>query len=336
MSMRSSRIIDVATSRLVVRGGFLLFFVWICVRLLGFAAWARGVGGYVPRPEAVAGILPVGHYTSFFAWLRGGGWDALLPAGLVIILGALALSLLFKRGFCGWICPLGSIWEFAGVLGRKLLGRNLRPPHWLDITARTLRYLMAGSIVFWLASVPIDSAIAFRTLPYMWVADIKIIEGFMTPVFLGAWLLGFVLSMLFGSVWCRYACPLGGWYGAIGTMSVCAVERDEATCIHCSKCTKACHAFVDVERVKRRVAAPECDGCMDCVRVCPVPTALQAKALGRIRVPYQVWPLLVVGLWLVLYAGAKMTGHWDTTIPDATFKQVISSGVLEQRTPGGL
>ena len=87
---RLKRVRDIVTSRIFVRSTFLVFFLAAVVQLLRFTAWARGKGPFVPRPEAVAGILPVGHYTSFFAWMRGGGWDVLLPAGLVIIIGALA------------------------------------------------------------------------------------------------------------------------------------------------------------------------------------------------------------------------------------------------------
>lgn len=336
MTQLVRRLLSVVTSRVFVRGAFLVFFVWLCARLLQFAAWARGNGPYAPRPEAVAGILPVGHFTSFFAWLRGGGWDTRLPAGLVIILGAVALSLLFKRAFCGWLCPVGTLWEGAALLGRRLIGRNLRPPRWLDLVGRGLRYVIAAAILFALMSVSLAEAIGFRELPYMWVADIKIIEGFAAPVFLAVVALAFVLSMLFGPVWCRYLCPLGGWYSVLGLASPCAVRRDAQTCISCGKCTKVCHAFVDVEHVRETVRAPECDGCMDCVRACPVPGALEARAFGRVRISPYVWPVLVVAVWLAIYGGAKLTGRWDTTIPDSTFQQVIRSGLLEEKTPGGL
>jgi polyferredoxin len=334
---RVRRVLDIVTSRVFVRSVFLVFFVWICVRLVQFTAWARGSGYYVPRPEAVAGLLPVGHFTSFFAWLRGGGWDTLLPAGLVIILGAIALSVLFKRGFCGWICPLGTVWELAALAGRRLLGgRSIRLPRWLDIAGRGLRYLLAAVILAWLSLVPLAEAVAFRRLPYMWTADIKIILGFASPLFLSVIGLAFVLSMLLGPVWCRFVCPLGGWYGVLGMASLCAVERDDARCIGCSKCTWVCHAFVDVEHVRKRVWAPECDGCMDCVRVCPAPGALEAKVAGGPRIAPWVWPLLVVGLWLAIYGGAKAAGAWDTSIPVEALRQVISSGQVDERTPGGL
>lgn len=330
------RIRDIVTSRMVVRWAFLAFFLFAVRRLLGFLAWARGTGPYVHRPEAVAGLLPVGHFTSFFAWVKGGGWDTLLPAGLVIIIGAITLSLLFKRGFCGWICPLGTVWESAALLGRKLLGgRNIRVPRWLDIAGRGLRYLIAAAALAFLVMVPLAEAVSFRQLPYMWIADLKIITGFANPVFIVVFLLAFVLSILFGPVWCRWLCPLGGWYSVLGMASPCAVQRAEESCIHCSACTKSCHAFVDVEH-SNRVITPECDGCMDCVKACPVPECLEAKAFGRVRIAPWAWAALVVGTWLVIWGFAKFTGRWDTTIPDEQFKSAINSGLLEERTRGGL
>ena len=326
------RLVSAVTSRAVVKGAFLLLFIWLATRLLAFASWARGEGPPVARPEAVAGILPVGHFTSFFAWIKGGGWDTLLPAGLVIILAALATSLLFKRGFCGWICPVGTLWETAASLGRKALGRNVRLPRWLDRLGLGLRYVIGIAFFGFVAAVPLAEAIGFRELPYMWVADIKIIEGFGNPVFLAVAGLAFVLSMLLGPVWCRYLCPLGALYSAVGMASPCAVHRDDAACIDCGRCSAACHAFVDVQHAGT-VRAPECDGCMDCVKVCPVDGCLEAKAAGRLRIAPWVWPLLVVGVWLAIYAVAKVTGNWDTSIPADVFARVIRSGLLEQQTP---
>ena len=327
------RIRDAATSRLVVRSVFLAYFVYACWRLWGFAEWARGRSEYVSRPESVAGILPIGHFTSFFAWLKGGGWDEFLPAGLVIIIGALLLSLLFKRGFCGWICPVGTIWELGAALGKKLIGRNLRIPRWLDLAGRGLRYLIGFAALGLLASVSVEEAVAFRQLPYMWIADIKILQGFFSSTFIILVLATFALSMFFGPIWCRWLCPLGALYSTLGVASPCVVMRSRDTCTHCHSCTEACHAFVDVEN-SQVVRAPECDGCMDCVKVCPAENCLEARAIGIVRIEPWIWPLLVVGLWLAIWGGAKATGNWDTSIPDEAFRQIINSGLIEQETPG--
>jgi len=327
------RIVRFLDSRWFIKSVFFVAFVWLSSRLLAFAAWARGEGPFVPRPEAVAGILPVGHFTSFFAWLKSGGWDSLLPAGLVIIIAALATSLLFKRGFCGWICPVGTAWEAAAALGRLLNGgRNIRMPRWLDIAGRTMRYVIGIAFFAFVGLVSIEEAVGFHGIPYMWVADIKIIEGFLDPLYLLVIALVFVVSMLLGPLWCRYLCPLGALYSVIGMASPCAVQRDAHTCIDCGKCTRVCHASVDVQHAGT-VRAAECDGCMDCVRVCPVNGCLEARVLGRVRIAPWVWPLLVAGSWFAIYLVAKLTGNWDTSIPAETFRQVIGSGLLEQQTP---
>jgi polyferredoxin len=322
------------TGRWFIKIVFFLYFVWACVSLWRFAEWARGNGPFVPRPESVAGILPVGHFTSFFAWLKGGGWDTFLPAGLVIIIGAIVTSLVFKRGFCGWICPVGTAWEAAASLGRRILGgHNLRLPRWLDVTGRSIRYVIAILAFGFVALVSVEEALWFRELPYMWVADIKILEGFFTPMFMAVIALAFVLSMLFGPVWCRWLCPLGALYSVFGMASACTVMRDEKTCISCSRCTEVCHAFVRVERATD-VRASECDGCMECVTVCPVDGCLKPRAFRRFPIPVRAWPLLVAGLWLAIYGVAKVTGNWDTGVPLEAFQQVIRSGLLEQQTPG--
>lgn len=333
--MDRDRLIRSLTSRLLVKGAFLAFFVFACVQLWRFMQWARGAGPYVVRPESVAGLLPVGHFTSFFAWLKGGGWDTLLPAGLVIIIGAIVLSVVFKRGFCGWVCPLGSVWEGAAWLGRRLMGRNVRVPRWLDLAGRGVRYVIAGAALAFLLLVPLSEAVAFRELPYMWTADMKILLGFTDPVFVAIFALAFSLSVLFGPVWCRWLCPLGGWYSVLGMASVCAVRRREEACTHCHACTQVCHAWVDVER-GTTVRAPECDGCMDCVRACPADGCLTARVFGRVRIDPAVWVALVVVVWLGIYGVAKATGNWDTIMPDDVFRQIVQSGLLDQRTPGGL
>jgi len=325
---------DFVTSRWFVKGVFFAIFVVSCIQLLRFYQWAKGAGPYVQRPEAVAGLLPVGHFTSFFAWVRGGGWDPYLPAGLVIIIAAFLISWLFRRGFCGWICPVGTVCEASSAAGRKVFGRNYLPPKWIDIGLRSIRYILAGMVVLFLFRVSLAEAVGFRQLPYMWTADIKILLQFVNPVFLIVVGVSLLIMMVIGPFWCRYLCPLGGLYSFVALASPLAVRRDPQTCISCHKCTKSCHAFIDVE-ASERVWQPECDGCMDCVKVCPVDDCLEAETVGRVRIASWVWPLLVVVLWLFIWGFAKVTGNWNTPIPPEVFQQVIQSGLVEQRTPGG-
>jgi hypothetical protein len=188
--------LSIVTGRWFVKVAFLVFFVVAVIQLLRFERWARGLGPYVARPESVAGILPIGHFTSFFAWLRGGGWDRLLPAGLMLIVMSLAVSLLFKRGMCGWICPVGTVWEGFAAIGRRVLGRTVRVWRPLDILGRVVRYTLTVAFMVALLVVPLQGAIAFRELPYMWIADLKIVH------LMAGWQWLAVAVFRLWSVWC--------------------------------------------------------------------------------------------------------------------------------------
>ena len=74
----------------------------------------------------------------------------------------------------------------------------------------------------------------------------------------------------------------------------------------------------------------ECDGCMDCVKVCPAENCLEAKGPGGIKVQPWAWALIVVALWLAIFGVAKVTGNWDTRVTPDQMKAAVQAGVLEQ------
>ena len=335
MQEKLRRVLNVITDRMFIKTAFFLFFVFCVIQLFRFEAWARGEGAFVDRPEAVAGILPVGHFTSFFGMLRGAGWDTVLPAGLVIIIGALAVSLLFKRGFCGYICPVGTFWEYAALIGRKIFGHNFKMPKWLDNIGRGFQILITVAAVALLMSVSLAEVLDFRKMPYMAIADLKIMHEFAHPVFLIAIIVCLGISLFLSPLWCRYLCPVGGLYALVGLASPCKVHRDEDACIHCGKCAHACHTLIDPSKVKT-VNSTVCDGCMDCVKVCPVEDCLEAKAFGRVKIAPWMWAAGVVVLWLLIYFIARALGAWHTSISPETFKQYINMGILESTTKGFL
>ncbi len=310
-------------TNVIVRSAFFIFFVWTCWRLFGYYQWATGAGVYVPHPNATAGFVPLGAVMGLIAWLKTGTFDPVLPAAEVIILGALSVSLLFKRGFCGWICPVGSATSVFSWLGRKMFGKTFNVPVKLDRGLRVPKYLIAGVIIFFLFQQSAESALQFQQLPYYATSDLKILLLLLSP---GIWFVGLVLfvaitSLFWGNTWCRYFCPLGALYGAVGSASAGTVTRDEDLCVNCGACTKACTKQVDVA-ASRTVRAPECDGCLDCVDACPEPGALTTRFLG-FQLPFLAWPLLVVSVWLLVWAIAVLTGHWHYGTPDATIVAYI-------------
>ena len=106
-----------------------------------------------------------------------------------------------------------------------------------------------------------------------------------------SYLVGFIVLIisLLGSVvydrfFCKYLCPAGALYGAVGKASPYAVRVDEDACIRCGKCNRACPMNVDVMNAKNgRVTSMECINCNECVAVCPVQGAIHTGYSKKAR-----------------------------------------------------
>src|SRR6185369_11397790 len=130
--------------RILVQFCFLAFMIWLGVRFYQFVLFFRSGGSshFVERPAGVEGFLPISGLMGLSAWFKGMGINPIHPAAVVILLAVLAVSLLLRRSFCSWICPVAVISECSWKAGFGLFKRNPRAPRWLDVALRGLKYLL--------------------------------------------------------------------------------------------------------------------------------------------------------------------------------------------------
>src|SRR6185369_17269658 len=128
--------------RILIQFCFLAFMLWLGIRFYQFVHYFRAGGNapFAERPAGIDGFLPISGLMGLSAWLKGMGINDVHPAAVVVFLTVLAVSLLLRRSFCSWICPVAPISECSWKAGFKLFKRNLRPPHWLDVVLRGLKY----------------------------------------------------------------------------------------------------------------------------------------------------------------------------------------------------
>ena len=86
----------------------------------------------VSRPPGVEAFLPISALMSLRFWVQTGIIHPVHPAGLLLFVAILAVSFLFKRAFCSWVCPVGLVSEKLADAGRRIVGRNVVPPRWMD------------------------------------------------------------------------------------------------------------------------------------------------------------------------------------------------------------
>lgn len=314
--------------RIAIQWCYLLFMLYLGIRFAQFVHYVRagGTASFVPRPAGIEGFLPISGLLGVKDWLAHGDINPIHPAAVVIFLAIIGVSLLFKRSFCSWICPVGTISELLWKTGFKTLRRNIRLPRWLDVLLRGIKYLL---LAFFLVSIlwqmPSTAVSSFIYSDYHKVADVRLLAFFQSP---SAGAVAFILILALLSIpvrnaFCRYLCPYGALLGLISTLSPIKVTRSHQQCVSCGACSQVCPAYLPV-MAKERMHSPECIGCWRCISHCRASGALEMKLTGsRLVINGILFAIFVVaGFWGATLAG-KLSGHWQTSITLADYARLL-------------
>lgn len=300
--------------RRLIQTAFALTCLFIGYRFVAFLSWAKGLGPEATRPPSVEAFLPISALLGAKRLALTGQWDPFHPAGLALLLCFLLMAWLLRKGFCGYVCPVGLISNLLESLGKRM-HTLVDVPKKLDLALCSLKYLLLGFFLYTVQTMPLAGINQFLRSPYNLTAEARMLEFFTSPgpVAVGVLAALAVASMVIRNIWCRYLCPYGALLGIAALPSPLTVVRDEETCIACGKCTKACPSVIKVEE-KKTVLSPECIGCSECINACPVEGCLSIKA-GNKRLPTWTIGLGCVALVIGCYTLANFTGHWANDLP---------------------
>lgn len=211
------------------------------------------------------------------AWCPFGGLEGLytyfkegnLPCSLAVsnfyaLAAVLVLTLLFRRAFCGYVCPIGTIsdWVRRGAARLGVASRAV-PPR-LDQSLSTLKYLVLGLILYFTYR---SAELVFRGFDpcYALISrhgeDITLWAYAIAAVIL---LLSLVLTMPF----CRWLCPLAAALHPFSRFGVARIKRLDAACVQCGECATACPMAIPVHE-RNEVRDARCISCLSCLDACP-------------------------------------------------------------------
>ncbi|HET6475766.1 MAG TPA: 4Fe-4S binding protein [Thermoleophilia bacterium] len=271
---------------------------------------SRGGG----RWAGVDFLCPFGGLETLYSLLAGQGFlKHTAASSLILLIGTLAMALVYRRSFCGTICPLGALQGIFGAAGRRLFGRRFAVPRGVDRVARYLKYVVLVVFAVWTWQA---AELVLR--PYdPWVAWAHLTSGDL----LTTYLIGFVVlvvslagSLVYDRFFCKYLCPAGALLALFSRVSVLNIRRDAGACIDCGRCDKACMMDVAVA-TEAVVTSAECISCNECVNACPVAGALQVAAPSGRRASAFASTAVVAAVMVAVVGVTTVAGQFDWRQP---------------------
>jgi ferredoxin len=158
---------------------------------------------------------------------------ALFNSGFVLPIGVFAFfiiplifAILFGRGFCAGVCPLGGVQDLVML-------RPVKVPAWLSEVLGVIPYLYLGFTLLFAATG--SAFLICRYDPF--VSIFRMSNDFGTIVYSA----GFVaLSVFVARPYCRFLCPYGVLLGWMSKLAKWHVSTTPNFCMQCRLCEDAC------------------------------------------------------------------------------------------------
>ena len=262
-------------------GLVLLLGRWInlWVRLIGVVVMfvVFGLDYFVPvHPSPMCGITKL----FMFKFTQG----EFFPVFVVIFLAIFIPSLIGRKLFCGWVCPLGALQEIINKLPSKLRFKQF---NFTAFNSVRMGLLVMFFLTFFLVKEQIgmladqvgansqepmwrafaaysvyDPVNFFELLHWEWAA--------IDTTWVVMFLVLLVSSYLLYRPFCYLVCPIGAISWLLERIAPGRVRVDHSKCNGCGVCVikSPCPTIAKLIDEKTKVA-PDCTSCGECLGTCP-------------------------------------------------------------------
>ncbi|NOE19305.1 quinol dehydrogenase ferredoxin subunit NapH [Ruegeria atlantica] len=213
------------------------------------------------------GVLPLTDPFILLQSLVAGHWPEMtaLIGGLIVLV---VYALTGGRVYCSWVCPINPVTDAANWVHRKLdLPKGWQPKRGtrLWILATVLLASGLSGVIAWELVNPITMlhrGLVFG-MGFVWamIAAIFVFDVFVSR-----------------HGWCGHLCPVGEFYGLIGSKSLLRVSAANRTaCDDCMDCYAVCPENQVISPALKGkpgssplILSPDCTNCGRCIDVCAV------------------------------------------------------------------
>ena len=260
------------------------------------------LGPTVPVLARPAGyVLYFQFIPSFFTFLSVG---MLAGAGFLVVLG---LTVLFGRGYCSSVCPLGILQDISTYARKKMI----KTRYAFGTPWSKLRYIVLLSVfvpafggifiglnlldpfsnfgrmithIFKPLAIGINNTVSslFAGFGIYTVQPLEYTGMHPFALVFSLSVLGLVtiLSMKAGRLFCNTLCPVGTLLGFLSRFALFKIKVDRFACTKCRACEKVCKTgCINVREAE--VDFSRCVCCFNCLAVCPESAVTYRRSFGK-------------------------------------------------------
>ena len=236
-------------------------------------------GGGIPflSSASLHAICPFGGIVTIYQYITTGTFvKKIHESSMILMSSIIVLAIFFGPILCGWICPLGTIQEWFGKIGKRIFKRRFNHfiPYKYDKYLRFTRY---GVLIWAVYMTSISGTLIFAEIdPYyalfnFWTGEVAIGGLIVLSITL-------ISSLFVERPWCKYACPMGAFLGISNLFRIFKIRRESSNCISCGACDRACPMNIEVS-TKEVVTNHQCISCMKCTseEACPISNTVELR-----------------------------------------------------------
>lgn len=316
----------------------LLFFISLGIYFLGFVFFPIDLGNALASAQLIPSISKAISV-------------ALVPF-LLIAGGLIALTLVFGRVYCSFLCPLGTAQDALYHISRKRKKYRhfgyLKPFAWpgylllavtaagfifgvsamtglfdpFSITGRIAGDLIRPALIFvWNLIADGFTSLGVYTFEHQGMPVIPLGAALVS----GAFLIGTgFMSYARGRLYCNTVCPVGGLLGLISRVSIFKLRLDRETCVSCGNCSDVCKSGC-IDPKNRTLDFSRCVMCMNCLDTCAkgsIKYTLSAKPAQKNKPPLAA-PLMERRAMLKELIGYGAAAAVSLVLPPKVFGETL-------------